>query len=866
MPEPQVLACKTRNVVTLGSCDTCPVLSNVSNSTKESEIFFIQRSFREMTRISFMKFCTVVMAAALIISGCSSSEPSRYFGSMKMPKDNVLRYISGSEPASLDPQISTGQPEARIYGALYEGLVDYHPKTLQPIPSLAERWESSPKVDEFIFHLRKNGKFSDGKPITAQDFVYSFRRGFDPEVLSQSVQLGYFIKYAEAYNGHEMFVERNGKFVTENDVADEPAAAAERQPFGPETEFHTYLHSPSRLTVSDDPLKRAQAVESTPKLKELLKFQAADLNNPAGLAAKIKDGQDALSKFLAANLSPEALACAAECSDAGKQALADGLNKSADAGSLFAQDWFASLTLPEAAQKLADQIAAENKKRADGNAKIDEEIAELTDAAKIAEKEKTKKKPIGKLAYANRFVLENMFPEEIAAASFIPVEAKDIGVEAIDDYTLRITLRQSAPFFVGLLTHQFFRVVPEQTIEKYGKNWTRPENIVTSGQFRVKEYHPYDRLIVERDPNYWDKENVHLDGIEFYMIEEQATQLNLYKAGEVDAILNHSVPAAWIEEISQYKDEYMNLPENATSYYSFNVRKPPFDNSKLRQAFSLAIDRVSLSKFRKITKPLYFYTPTGIFPDYDKAMAKVGEEIRKQKGISPEDWEKLQKQFDPARARKLITEAGFPVIENGGKFECPSFPTDKISLTFNTTESNRQIAEFIQAQWAQNLGITVPLKNQEFKTFLADRNAMRYEGLAQSLWSGDYMDPYTFLGLHYGVVNDGGAGFHDPKYDKMLDDANSELDPQKRYELLARCEYYLRDQLPSIPLTINATNWVKKPWVKGLYPNPGTLFTWKFVYLERDPAKWDTDVNEIMERSDPQVEEQLKKLEESLVK
>ncbi|MBK7704564.1 MAG: hypothetical protein IPJ30_02010 [Acidobacteria bacterium] len=819
-----------------------------------------------MTRISLFKAGIVIILAALFISGCSSSANSRYFGSMKPPKDNVLRYISGSEPATLDPHISGGQPEARIYGALYEGLVDYHPKTLQPIPSLAERWEISPKVDEFIFHLRKNGKFSDGKPITAHDFVYSFRRGFNPEVISQTVQLGYFIKYAEAFNGHQVFIKRDGKFVTENDVAETPAVPVERPPFGPETEFHKFLQSPARLTLSDEPLKRAQAVESAPKLKELLKFQPSDLKNAAVLATKIKSGEDDLSKFVASNLSPEALNCAAECSDASKQALADGLNKATDASSLFAQEWFASLTLPDEAKKLSDQIAAENKKRADGNKKIDDEIAAMTDPAKIAEKEKSKKKPIGKLAYANRFVLEQVFAEEIEPVSIVPVEATDIGVEAIDDFTLRISLRQSAPFFVGLLTHQFFRVVPQQSIEKHGKNWTRPENIVTSGQFRIKEYHPYDRLVVERDPNYWDKENVHLDGIEFYMIEEQATQLNLYKSGAVDALLNHAVPASWIEEIAQYKDEYMNLPENATAYYSFNVRKPPFDNPKLRQAFSLAINREALSKFRKITKPLYFYTPTGIFPDYDKAMAKVGEEIRKEKGIAPEDWEKLQKQFDPALARKLLAEAGFPVIENGGKFECPSFPTDKIALTFNTTESNRQIAEFIQAQWAQNLGITMPLKNQEFKTFLADRNAMRFEGLAQSLWAGDYMDPYTFLGLHYGPVNDGGSGFNDPKYDKMLDDANYELDPQKRYEMLARSEYYLRDQLPSVPLTINATNWLKKPWVKGLYPNPGTLFTWKFVYLERDPAKWDTDVNNIMERTDPQVEEQLKKLEATLAK
>ena len=216
--------------------------------------------------------------------------------------------------------------------------------------------------------------------------------------------------------------------------------------------------------------------------------------------------------------------------------------------------------------------------------------------------------------------------------------------------------------------------------------------------------------------------------------------------------------------------------------------------------------------------------------------------------------------FDAEQARKTLTEAGFPVQASGSGFACPTFPTDTVSAMFNTNENNRAIAEFLQAQWKQNLGITVPLKSQEFKTFLKDRHEVNYVGLAQSLWSGDYMDPYTFLGLHYGYPNNGDSGFNDPKYNKMLDDANAELDTAKRYEMLARAEFYLMEQQPSIPLTINATNWMKKPYVKGMYPNPGTLLPWKFVYIEPDPAKWDTNVDTIMTQSDPQVEKQLREL------
>lgn len=653
-----------------------------------------------------------LLAFCACLAGCTTSAGSRYFGKTAAPKDNVLRYISGSEPESLDPHISTGQPEARIYMALFEALVEYGPKDMQPIPAIAKNWEISPKVDEFIFHLRDNAKWSDGTPISAEDFVYSFRRGFAPETLSRTASLGYAIKYSEAFNGGQVFVKKGDAYLLEKDFGGTDAGT--RPGFGPETEFYRFIHSPDRLVLDGDEAKRAKKLAADPKLAEAVR-----------------------------------------------------------------------------------------------------------------------------------------------GAEFVPVKAEDIGVEAIDRYTLRITLRQSAPYFLGLLGHQFFRLVPKHAIEKWGKDWHRKEHIVTCGPFKVKDHRPYDALIVERDPNYWDAANVHLDGIKFYPVEEQATQLNLYKAGEVDAFLNHTVPASWIDEIRQYKDEYLNFPENATAYYSMNVRRAPFDNPKVRQAFGLAVDREALAQYRKVQKPLFALTPFGIFPEYDKARERAAEEIRRSGRHVPDVWDK---KFDAETARKLLGEAGFPVQQSGGGYICPTFPTDVISLTYNTTESNRQVAEFVQAQWKQNLGVTVPLKNMEFKTFLPYRNELQYDGFAQSLWSGDYMDPYTFLSLHYGKQNDGGAGFHDPKYDQMLDDANAELDPIKRYEKLARAEFYVLDKLPAVPLTINATNWMKKPYVKGIYPNPGTLLPWKFVYIEQDPAKWDHDVDNIMSVSDPQVERQLAEL------
>jgi len=122
------------------------------------------------------------------------------------------------------------------------------------------------------------------------------------------------------------------------------------------------------------------------------------------------------------------------------------------------------------------------------------------------------------------------------------------------------------------------------------------------------------------------------------------------------------------------------------------------------------------------------------------------------------------------------------------------------------------------------------------------------------------MDPYTFLSLYYSENNEGATGWWDPKFDKMLDNANNTTDPQKRLEILAQAEFYIMQQQIIIPLGTNTTSWMKKPYVKGMYPNPGTLHPWKFVYIERDPSKWTADMETIMKEEDPAVNVPLKAL------
>jgi ABC-type oligopeptide transport system substrate-binding subunit len=657
-----------------------------------------------MVRINWKQISAFVLLAAMACTSLSctvASSNELYFGKTDPPARNIFRYVTGEEPESLDPVVSNGQPEARIYMALYDGLVEYGPKTLAPVPALATHWLSNNDSSEFIFYLRRNGRWSNGHPIDANDFIYSFRRAVSPQVASRNAYMAYYIKYAQAFNEGAVFVRdpANGKFLLakdfNEDVAPEPISgspidsvkseyqpSAEESQAPTETAFHRMLHEPLRLTLPGDEKARTKLLNANAKLKQA-----------------------------------------------------------------------------------------------------------------------------------------------ITGKELVPIKGEDIGVEALDNYTLRISLTLPAPFFVGMLAHQAFRIVPRKIVEQFGDRWAQPEHIVTCGPFKLKTWQPYDKLVVERDPMYWDAANVKLDEIHFYPMSDNPSIMNLYKVGEVDAVLNHTVPNAWLDVVRTKKD-YMDAVEAGIDYLIINTTKPPMNDVRVRRAFNLTIDKEAWAAWRKIVKPLTAFTPTGIFQGYPQPKGDT---------------------FNPEQARKLLAEAGYPVTKNGdGSYSCPKFPVDQVEYIYNTQESNKHMAEWMQAQWKQNLGITITLRNMDWKTFLQAKAKLDFKGFARGAWGADYMDPFTFLSLFY-TGGESGTGWSDPKFVALLDEANRTLDPKKRYELLAKAEAFMLEAQPVIPIDTSSVNWTKKPYVKGMYPNPASLFAWKYVYIERDQAKWDVGTPSLAE-------------------
>ena len=214
---------------------------------------FLPSGVRRASHASLVALSTVLAAACT-----AGSADSPYFGKAQPPAGQVLRYISGSEPESLDPPMASGQPEARIMMALFDGLTEYDPKTAQPIPALAESWEPNEDNSVFTFHLRE-ATWSDGSPITADDFVYSLRRGLAPALASRIAYMAYDISNAQAYNEAAVFARdrATGAFVMD------PANPAER------------------LTLPGDEAARAEALKAPAmaiaKEKEYMPVRAEDV-------------------------------------------------------------------------------------------------------------------------------------------------------------------------------------------------------------------------------------------------------------------------------------------------------------------------------------------------------------------------------------------------------------------------------------------------------------------------------------------------------------------------------------------------------------------------------------------------------------
>jgi len=377
---------------------------------------------------------------------------------------------------------------------------------------------------------------------------------------------------------------------------------------------------------------------------------------------------------------------------------------------------------------------------------------------------------------------------------------QDVKIKALDAQDLQVTFVGPLPYALSMLTHSAFVVTPSQTIAKFAGNWTKPGNFVGSGPFVLKTWRPQDRIVVEKNENYWDAKNVKLKSITYLPIEDQNVAYDKFKAGEIDYLSDDSVPVGKIDEVKLRKD-YQHMAGSSVYYFIFNTTKPPFNDVRVRKALSMAVNRQDLVD--KVLKA-GDVASAGLVP------AIQGFVTTKGNG------------FDLAEAKKLLAAAGFP---NG-----QGFP--KVPVIYNTSGRHKMICEYVQQAWKANLGIDVELHNLEWNTFLDTRQKTHDFQIARAVWLADYPDAGNYLDMFKTGAGNNDGLYSNKKYDALLDKASKMDGGSARNKVMEQAEQILITEDQAVApwfFYVNKSLVNQSKW-GGIYANSMDIHPTKWFY------------------------------------
>lgn len=632
----------------------------------------------------------LVLVAALLVVGLTLSKATG--------KRADLRVMNGTEPKTLDPGLATGDPEHRILEDIFEGLARLDSSSLEPVPGVAESWDISADGKSYVFHLRPNARWSDGRPVTAHDFTYAWRRLQDPAFGAEYAYIMHMVRWAEARNTY----------------GDQAEALRGR-----------VVKALDELVAQHPRVVPAAALRDFAK-KQDLQATLKGTPNPALRAFVLRPDGDIETSELR-NLRPELVS--------------------------------------EAARRQTAHDAA------DKHFGVDE------------------------------------------------------GVFAKDDHTLVVQLNAATPYFLELTAFYPFYPVPRWAIERSSRNWFMPGNFVGNGAFTLESWRVGDRIVLERNPQYWGKTDVKLQRVDLLPIENMTTALNLYLTGDIDWIPHGYYPRELGPDLKKRPDFYGN-PALIAYYYRINTTRKPFDDKRVRKALNLALDREQITRDVLLMgeEPAYTVVPPGL-RGYQSGKTAISLNV--------------------AEARKLLAEAGFP--------DGRGFP--KFGILYNTFEMHKKLAEVVADQLRRNLNINAVAYNQEWQSYQQSTSNMDYD-VSRYGWVGDYEDPNTFLDIWLTNGGNNRTGWGSLVYDRLVESANNvELfldspefllehthEPQKlkelmqavrvasapparlaamsqlRLALLAEAETVLvADDFPIIPLYFYVISGLVKPHVRGFH-------------------------------------------------
>ncbi len=395
--------------------------------------------------------------------------------------------------------------------------------------------------------------------------------------------------------------------------------------------------------------------------------------------------------------------------------------------------------------------------------------------------------------------------EEIIAGK---KDKSELGVKALDDKTLVVELKTAVPYFVMMTGHTTMKPVHKATVEKFGDQWTKPENFVGNGPYVVDRWVVNERLVLTRNAKYWDNDHTVINKVTFLPIENQVAEMNRFLSGEID--ISYDVPVEHFRRLKKEHPESLSVVGNlCTYYYLFNTKKKPFDDVRVRKAISYAIDRniVSDAIMGQGQKPAYFLTPE-ITAGFNPVMPAYGKLTQKERN---------------EEAARLLAEAGY------GK----NNPL-KFSLLYNTSENHKKVAVALGSMWKKTLGLDVTLENQEWKTYLSSKDQGDFE-VARAGWCGDYNEASSFLTLMTSNNTTGGQHWGNTDYDAIIDKALNSTSEEERSKLYAEAEALMAQEMPIAPIYQYVKSRLLSPKVGG-FPanNPEEKIYSKDLYIKAE--------------------------------
>jgi len=411
------------------------------------------------------------------------------------------------------------------------------------------------------------------------------------------------------------------------------------------------------------------------------------------------------------------------------------------------------------------------------------------------------------------------------AKDFAAGKSKDfrtVGFRAPDPRTLVVELEHPVPYFLQLVCHHSWIPVHPPTILRHGAidslntPWTRPGAMVSSGAFTLETWEVARRVVVRKNPRYWNARAVSLEAIEFRAIADLFAEERAFRGGELH--VTGAVPPYKVAKLREQQAPQLRIdPFLSTSFVWVNcdvkgdrpadvAARRALGDPRVRRALGIALDRTLIAEkvLRAGETPALHFTPPG-----------TG-------GFTPAArWSQ-----DLAEARRLLAEAGYPDGRGLPKFD----------YLYATSEGQQMVAQAYQAMWRQRLGVEIELRNLEWKVYLSAMRKGEFH-LCRGAWVGDYNDPNTFLEMLITGNELNNCNWSDPEYDRLLGLAARETDPARRFGYFQQAEARLVEQAPVLPVVFNKNKFLIRPEVKGWHPT--LLDQHPFTAVRLGPAKGD---------------------------